>query len=78
MFNRVRVVLESETDPVKLMNTFKTYASRRLNRIEAGRKRWVRHGSTRWLWKDQSVRDAVRYVVDDQSEAMVVFLTEDW
>ena len=61
------------------MNDFKAYASRALNRVEAWeqrRKRWARHGSTRWLWKDQDVRDAVRYVVEGQGEAMAVFLGE--
>jgi hypothetical protein len=44
MFNRVRVVLESETDPVKLMNTFKTYASRRLSRTQAMGATWEHDG----------------------------------
>ena len=42
-----------EAAPEKVMNDFKTYASRRLT--EAGfdtrdRKRWTRHGSTKYIW----------------------------
>lgn len=57
------------------MNDFKAYASRKLNRLggKERRNRWARHGSTRWLWKDQDVRDAIRYVVEEQGEAMAVF-----
>jgi REP element-mobilizing transposase RayT len=41
-----------------------SYASRELNQLESDgpdRKRWARHGSTRWLWKDEEVRQALRY-----------------
>jgi REP element-mobilizing transposase RayT len=73
--NHVHVVVEAEIQPEKVMNDFKAYSSRMLNRMEgAPRKRWARHGSTRWLWKDQDVRDAVRYVIDEQSEAMAVYV----
>lgn len=59
------------------MNDFKAYASRALNRVEGvegDRRRWARHGSTRWLWKDQDVREAIRYVVEEQGERMAVFV----
>ena len=75
--NHVHVVVGAEVPPEKAMNDFKAYASRALNQFggeEPGRKRWARHGSTRWLWKDQDVREAIRYVVEDQGEPMAVFL----
>lgn len=58
------------------MNDIKSYASRRLNEMgldEPRRKRWARHGSTRWLWNPENVSDAIRYVVDEQGEPMAVF-----
>ena len=61
------------------MNDFKAYASRALNRLEAepgSRRRWARHGSTRWLWKDQDVREAIRYVIEEQGKPMAVFLAD--
>jgi REP element-mobilizing transposase RayT len=74
--NHVHTVVETDGDPVTVMNTFKAYASRGLNQQEGSRKRWARHGSTKWLWKDQDVREAVRYVVDCQGEPMSVHLAE--
>ena len=75
--NHVHVIVEAEVQPEKVMNDFKAYASRALNRLdghEPGRRRWARHGSTRWLWRDQDVGEAIRYVVEQQGEPMAVFL----
>jgi REP element-mobilizing transposase RayT len=77
--NHVHVILEAEVPPEKVMNDFKVYASRALNRLEGEegcRRRWARHGSTRWLWKDQDVREAIRYVVEEQGKPMAIFLGE--
>jgi REP element-mobilizing transposase RayT len=77
--NHVHAVVEAEIRPEKIMNEFKSYASRELNSLgtdRSDRKRWARHGSTRWLWKDQQVRDAIRYVVEEQGEPMALFVAE--
>ena len=77
--NHVHVVVEAVVRPEKVMNDIKSYASRRLSKAEAhepDRKRWARHGSTRWLWKDQDVLDAVRYVVEEQGEPMALFVSK--
>ncbi|MDP2999857.1 MAG: transposase [Bryobacterales bacterium] len=77
--NHVHVVVEAEVRPEKVMNDFKSYASRGLNRLGrdgSGRKRWARHGSTRWLWKDKDVQEALRYVVEEQGEPMAVFVVD--
>ena len=63
--NHVHVVLESEATPERVMNDLKSYASRCLNRAgfdTPGRKRWARHGSTRWLrsWCERSSGDSIR------------------
>jgi REP element-mobilizing transposase RayT len=78
--NHVHAIVEAEAPPERVMNAFKSYASRSLNRAGYGspdRKRWARHGSTRWLWKDDEVRDAIRYVVERQGEPMAVFKREE-
>ena len=62
------------------MNEFKSYASRALNRTgrEApDRKRWARHGSTRWLWKDEDVRQALQYVIEEQGDPMALFVAKE-
>ena len=65
--------------PEKIMNEFKSYASRELNRLDRDgpdRKRWARHGSTRWLWKDEDLQQALQYVVEEQGEPMTLFIAE--
>ena len=62
------------------MNEFKSYASRELNRLGIGgsdQKRWARHGSTRWLWKDEDVKQALQYVIDHQGEPMALFVAAE-
>jgi len=74
--NHVHVVIEAEDRPERIMNDLKSYASRYLNQLlldGTARKRWARHGSTRWLWKPENVSAAIRYVVDEQGEPMAVF-----
>ena len=74
--NHVHMVVEAEVGPERIMNDLKSYASQCLNRLgldEPARKRWARHGSTRWLWKPQSVSAAIRYVVDEQGDRMAVW-----
>jgi hypothetical protein len=61
---------------LRIMNEFKSYAIRELNRLGVDspeRKRWARHGSTRWLWKNEEVRNALQYVIDEQCEFMALF-----
>jgi REP element-mobilizing transposase RayT len=74
--NHVHTVVEADARPEKVMGDFRSYTSRRLNEIESegrGRKRWARHGSTRWLWNRDDVGAAIRYVLDEQGEPMAVF-----
>ena len=75
--SHVHAIVESEVQPERIMNTFKSYASRKLNQTGPPReKRWARHGSTRWLWTDEQVRNAIRYVVEEQGSPMAVYVAE--
>ncbi|MBI5949900.1 MAG: hypothetical protein HY875_17320 [Chloroflexi bacterium] len=65
----VHVVMRSEVEPEVVMGSLKRWATRAL--IEAGERRqgqkvWSRHGSTRYLWTEESVELACRYVTDGQ------------
>jgi REP element-mobilizing transposase RayT len=74
--NHVHIVVVGEAKPERIMTEFKAYASRALNRLkptEAQRKHWTRHGSTRWLNTEESVRRAIEYTVDEQGEPMAVY-----
>jgi len=75
----VHAVAEGNARPEAMMNAFKAYASRALNRSGFDRRtkaRWARHGSTRWLWTKNDVYAAVQYVIARQGEPMAVFLAE--
>ena len=77
--NHVHVIVEAEDKPERVLNALKAYSSRSLNNLRrdtAGRKRWARHGSTRWLWTDQETCDAIRYVVEEQGEPMAVYVAK--
>ena len=77
--NHVHSVVEADVRPERVLIDFKSYASRRLNRLGRDgpdRKRWSRHGSTRWLWKDQDVQAAIGYVIEEQGEPLAVFIAD--
>jgi len=78
--NHVHVIVEAEIRPERIMTEFKSYASRELNQFtseRSDRKCWARHGSTRWLWTDEDVRNALRYVVYEQGEPMALFVADE-
>jgi REP element-mobilizing transposase RayT len=63
------VVLALNVKPEAVMNSLKAWCSRRLNEADtehAGRRWWVRHGSTRYLNSEQAVQQAIHYVVHEQ------------
>ena len=74
--NHVHLVIHATVSPEIIMNTMKAYASRRLNESELdnGRlKRWTRHGSTRYLWKEEDVEATIQYVIHEQGDPMAIF-----
>jgi REP element-mobilizing transposase RayT len=67
--NHVHIVVSAETRPEIVMNTFKARATRLLRdraMVMPSARVWARHGSTRYLWTDQDVVDALTYVLDAQ------------
>ncbi|HUU11821.1 MAG TPA: transposase [Phycisphaerae bacterium] len=74
--NHVHAVVTGAEVSERIMNALKAYASRRLNQgrfDDDGCKRWTRHGSTRYLWNEAAVEQAVAYVVDEQGEPAAVY-----
>lgn len=77
--NHVHVVVGSEEKADFVMTQLKSAASRRLNDSgfdDPTRKRWARHGSTRMLFDETSVQQAIRYVIESQGEPMSTFLAD--
>ena len=74
--NHVHLIAEAEAAPERIMNDLKSYASRCLNQSgldSPNRKRWARHGSTRWLWNREQISAAIIYVIEGQGETMSLF-----
>jgi REP element-mobilizing transposase RayT len=75
----VHLVLGAEQGPERILTEIKAYASRALSRAGfdgRARKRWARHGSTRYLWRPQHVKAAVEYVVFGQGDPMAVWRSQ--
>ena len=78
--NHVHIVVCAQDTPEKILNDFKSYATRRL--IEGGlidhdKTVWTRHGSTRYLKEDASVHAACRYVFEEQGGDPVAVATDN-
>jgi REP element-mobilizing transposase RayT len=76
----VHLVIHGLEPPEKVMVDLKRYASRKLNeaRVDSlDRKRWARHGSTRYLWKPDAVEAPIHYVIHEQGEPMAIFENPD-
>jgi len=73
----VHVVVTAPVKPEKILNDFKSYASRKLNKAGLdpnGCKRWQRHGSTTYKWNPDDVETAFNYVIFGHGEQLDVFL----
>jgi len=72
----VHIIIQALVNPEKVMNDLKAYASRALNKAgydNKNRKRWTKHGSTRYLWKVEDIEKAIHYVLHEQGEVMVLY-----
>lgn len=69
--NHVHAVVSAARRPEPILDAFKAYATRKLRRlglISETTKLWVRHGSTRYLWKERHVEKAMNYVLYAQGD----------
>ena len=67
--NHVHAVVSAPYAPERIMNDFKSWATRRLRErglFDDGRSPWTEHGSTRYLLKPVQLAAACRYVLDGQ------------
>ncbi len=74
--NHVHIVVTGPATPEKMMRDFKAWTSRRLREAfgeSTDRNRWTEHGSTRYLWHEEALREKIEYVVNGQGERMAYF-----
>ncbi len=67
--NHVHAIVSSTRPPEFIMNALKSWGTRRL--VEAGEwargdRLWSRHGSTRYLFKEEDVNHEIKYVMEGQ------------
>ncbi len=65
--NHVHVVVSGCGTPEPMMTAFKACSTRTLRKehaVGAESRVWARHGSTRYLWRDEAVAAACRYVLN--------------
>src|SRR5579862_3410175 len=77
--NHVHIVLDGDAPAERMMNDLKSYAGRVLNQSgfdPPDRKRWARHGSTRWLLGRRDLESAMKYVLEKQGDPMAVYIVE--
>ena len=69
--NHVHVVVAAPCKPEHVMDSFKSYATRKLrekNLIGHDVKPSARHGSTRYLWTAEEMERAIDYVINGQGD----------
>ena len=69
--NHVHIVASGECSPSTMMSAFKANATRGLREarlVAADARVWSRGGSTRYLWKPDSVERAVNYTLYGQGD----------
>jgi REP element-mobilizing transposase RayT len=69
--NHVHAVISAQLEPEKIINTLKSYATRKLRTeglINENTKVWSRGGSRQYLWKPNDVGPAMDYVLYGQGD----------
>lgn len=72
--NHAHVVVGNAGSPERIMNAFKANATRALRSaglLGQEDKAWSRHGSTKYLWTEADVTDAVAYVLHSQGDELI-------
>ena len=72
--NHVHAVVNADAEIERVMADFKSYSTRLLKRKFNGlpEKLWTRHGSTRYLWSNESLASAIKYVKEGQGNDVVL------
>ena len=71
--NHLHIVLQADQqvdDVMRILKTNATILLRKKGEIEQDRKVWSRHGSTKYLWTDQSIYYTCEYTITEQGHQM--------
>jgi REP element-mobilizing transposase RayT len=62
----VHLIVSATESPEKVLNTFKSYGTRRLREhqlVDPEHSVWSRHGSTKYIWQEADLPPVIEYVV---------------
>ncbi len=79
--NHVHIVLRAMEPPEFILKQLKSYISRSLNKHfpeDKTRKKWTKHGSTRYIWAPLLVEAAIEYVLQRQGKPMSIYSNSDY
>jgi len=69
--NHVHSVVTAPGKPEHVLNSFKSYATRKLRErqlLNESIKPWARHGCTPYLWTEEDMEAAIDYVINGQGD----------
>ena len=71
--NHVHLVITAPVSPEHVLNEIKAWCTRRLREarlINTDQKAWTRHGSTLYLWSEESVHEKIDYTLNQQGNPL--------
>jgi hypothetical protein len=74
--NHVHGVVETESSSTRVLNDWKAYATRALRSqglIASDRTIWTHGGNTLRIVRPEALRNAIRYVLEEQGQPMEVY-----
>ncbi|HBG26405.1 MAG: hypothetical protein A2Y10_06440 [Planctomycetes bacterium GWF2_41_51] len=75
--NHIHIVVIGNEEPEKMMNDFKSYATRAIKKNGSEfNKYWTKHGSTKYLWTQRQLQGAIEYVKNGQGKIMAYGTSE--
>ena len=78
--NHIHVLVQSNKAPEHIMTQLKAHATRRLRKEISKsqyQKVWARHGSTKYIWREENLHLTLHYVIDEQGDRQACHY-EDW
>jgi REP element-mobilizing transposase RayT len=72
--NHVHSVVSGPGRPERIMDSFKAYSTKALRTarlLGVDDKAWSRHGSTKYLWTDAEIANAIDYVLYSQGDELI-------
>lgn len=78
--NHIHIVVSGNAKPEKIMTDFKAYATRAIKDSNDNqkliRKYWSQHGSTKYLWTEESLASTIEYVKNRQGKIMSLWVRD--